>query len=230
MVIGGWQKNSFIDYPGKISCVLFLQGCNFECPYCFNPDLVKKNPKEIINEDHVYDFLAKRKGLLDGVVISGGEPTLHEELFPFCEKIRQMGFSIKLDTNGSRPHVIKKLIHEGMIDYIAMDIKTDPANYPPLIQKNSNPDHILSSIRIIMESPLDYEFRTTCIKPLINDTILERISIQIKDATLYALQQFQQTKVLHPAFFTDKDRRFTDDELFHLKDIAKLWVKQCIVR
>jgi pyruvate formate lyase activating enzyme len=230
MVIGGWQKNSFIDYPGKISCVLFLQGCNLACPYCFNPDLVKKHPKKIIGEDQIYDFLAKRKGLLDGVVISGGEPTLHEGLFLLCEKIRQMGFSIKLDTNGSRPHVIKKLIHEGMIDYIAMDIKTDPANYPPLILKNCNPDHILSSIRIIMASSLDYEFRTTCVKPLINDNILERISIQIKGAMLYALQQVQQTKVLQPAFFKEKDRRFAEDELFHLSDIAKRWVKRCIVR
>ena len=230
MVIAGLQNLSLVDYPGCLASTVFLQGCNFKCPYCFNPDLVKKNPKKNIDINHIFSFLEKRKGLLDGVVISGGEPTLHEELFPLCEKIREMGFFIKLDTNGSRPHVIKKLIQEGMIDYIAMDIKTDPAKYSPLIQKNSNPGQILSSIRIIMASSLDYEFRTTCIKPLINDSILERISMQIKDATLYALQQFQQTKVLHPAFFTGKERRFTDDELFHLKAIAKRWVKECIVR
>jgi pyruvate formate lyase activating enzyme len=230
MVIGGWQKNSFIDYPEKISCVLFLQGCNFACPYCFNPDLVKKHPKKIIELDHVYDFLEKRKGLLDGVVISGGEPTLHKGLFSLCERIHEMGFSIKLDTNGSRPHVIKKLIRKGMIDYIAMDIKTDPAKYPPIIQENNHPEHILSSIRIIMASSLDYEFRTTCIKPLIDDNIMERISIQIKGAMRYALQQFQPAKVLHPAFFMETDRRFADAELFQLRDIAKRWVKECIVR
>ena len=230
MVIGGWQKNSFIDYPEKISCVLFLSGCNFDCPYCFNPDLVKNNPKNVIDLNHVFNFLETRKGLLNGVVISGGEPTLHEELFLLCEKIRQMGFSIKLDTNGSQPHVIKRLIHEGMLDYIAMDIKTDPVMYPSFIQKNCNPDHILSSINIIMESSLDYEFRTTCIKPLVDAKILERISVRIKGAMLYALQQFQHTEVLHPEFFTEKERRFTDDELLHLKDIAKIWVKRCIVR
>ncbi|UCD90660.1 MAG: anaerobic ribonucleoside-triphosphate reductase activating protein [Desulfobacterales bacterium] len=230
MVIGGWQKNSFIDYPGKISCVLFLSGCNFDCPYCFNPDLVKNSPKNVIDLNRVYDFLKNRKGLLDGVVISGGEPTLHEELFLLCEKIRQMGFSIKLDTNGSRPHVIKKLIRKGMVDYIAMDIKTDPVKYPFFIQKNSNPDHILSSINIIMESSLDYEFRTTCIKPLVDAKIIDCISRRIKGATLYALQQFQHTKVLHPEFFAENERRYTDTELFHLKDIAKVWVKKCIVR
>ena len=134
MIIGGWQKNSFIDYPEKISCVLFVSGCNFDCPYCFNPDLVRNNPKNILDLTRIYDFLENRKGLLDGVVISGGEPTLHNELFLLCKNIHQMGYPIKLDTNGSRPQVIKKLIDAGMIDYIAMDIKTDPFNYSPLIQ------------------------------------------------------------------------------------------------
>jgi len=230
MVIGGWQKNSFVDYPGKISCVLFLSGCNFDCPYCFNPDLAKNKPKNILDFDHVYDFLATRKGLLDGVVISGGEPTLHEELFLLCEKIHQMGYPIKLDTNGSRPHIIKRLIDEGMIDYIAMDIKTDPDNYDPIIQKNCRPKHILSSIKIIMESSLDYEFRTTCIKPLVNAKVLENIVMHIKDAMLYVLQQFQHKDVLHPEFFLGKERLYTDEELLHLKHIADLRVKKCVVR
>ena len=230
MIIGGWQKNSFIDYPEKISCVLFLSGCNFECPYCFNPDLVKNKPKNILDLTRVYDFLENRKGLLDGVVISGGEPTLHKELFLLCKKIHQMGYPVKLDTNGSRPRVIKRLIDEGMIDYIAMDIKTDPVNYSPLIQKHCNPEHILSSINIIMESSLPYEFRTTCIKPLINKIILERISVLIKGAMLYVLQQFQHKDVLHPEFFLEQERLFTDDELLHLKRIAELRVKKCIVR
>ena len=230
MIIGGWQKNSFIDYPGKISCVLFLSGCNFDCPYCYNPDLVKNKPKNILDLTRVYDFLENRKGLLDGVVISGGEPTLHKELFPLCQNIHQMGYAIKLATNGSRPQVIKRLIDEGMIDYIAMDIKTDPVHYTPLIQKNCNPNRIFSSINIIMESSLPYEFRTTCVKPLISEIILERIAVHIKGAMLYALQQFQHKDVLHPEFFLEKERLFTDDELLYLKRIADRWLKKCIVR
>ena len=230
MIIGGWQKNSFIDYPGKISCVLFTSGCNFECPYCHNPDLVKSKPKNVLYLKCVYDFLEARKGLLDGVVISGGEPTLHEELFLLCKRIHQMGYPVKLDTNGSRPNVIKKLIDEDMIDYIAMDIKTDPYEYSPLIQKECNPDHILSSIKIIMESSLTYEFRTTCVKPLVNTDIIEKISLCIKGATLYVLQQFQKNHVLNPEFFSEKERQYSHDELLNFKSKAQLWVKKCIVR
>jgi pyruvate formate lyase activating enzyme len=230
MIIGGWQKNSFIDYPGKISCVLFTSGCNFECPYCHNPDLVRNKPTNVLNLNDVYDFLEARKGLLDGVVITGGEPTLHEELFPLCKKIHQMGYPIKLDTNGSRPDVIKKLIDEGMIDYVAMDIKTDPYEYAPIIQKECNPDHILSSIKIIMESPLTYEFRTTCVKPLVDTNVVEKISLSINGAMLYVLQQFQDNKVLNPEFFREKERRYRYDELLNFKSIAQLRVKRCVVR
>ena len=135
MRLAGLQKNSLIDYPGKASCVLFLFGCNFDCPYCHNPDLVRGGLSchASLDEKTVYEFLERRKGLLDGVVISGGEPTLDKDLVFLCEKIKQIGYPLKLDTNGSQPQVIKRLIQEGLIDYIAMDIKTDPLHYSPLI-------------------------------------------------------------------------------------------------
>ncbi|MBW1821111.1 MAG: anaerobic ribonucleoside-triphosphate reductase activating protein, partial [Deltaproteobacteria bacterium] len=154
MVFGGLQKNSFIDYPGKISCVLFTSGCNFDCPYCHNPELVNGCAKysPFSTENGVYDFLYSRKAFLDGVVISGGEPTLQKDLVSICEKVKNMGYPVKLDTNGSRPLVIKQLLDNGLVDYIAMDIKTDPFNYSPLIKKDFKPDSIISSIRIIMES------------------------------------------------------------------------------
>lgn len=234
MVIGGLQKSSFIDYPGKIACVLFLSGCNFNCPYCHNPELARGSLVSVFSkEKNLYDFLERRKGILDGVVISGGEPTLQEDLFPLCKKIKQMGYSVKLDTNGSRPQVVQRLIDEGLIDYVAMDIKTDPIFYSPLIQKDCDSDQIVSSIKIIMESTIAYEFKTTCVKPIVDATVIESISRLIKGAMLYVLQRFHGTKVLHPEFFQKNSFIYfvySNDELMHLKSLAEPWVKRCIIR
>lgn len=230
MIIGGLQKTSLIDYPGKVSCVIFFSGCNFDCPYCYNPDLVKGRSSMAMTTNAVYDFLLRRKGFLDGVVLSGGEPTIQNELFSFCETIRQMGYPIKLDTNGSRPQVIHRLIDERLIDYIAMDIKTDPFNYSPIIQKDCNPEHILSSIRIIMDSMIPHEFRTTCVKPLVDAGVILRVSQHIKGSMLYALQRFQNVGVLHPEYFEKYDHHDEDGFISSLKAIAEPWVKQCIVR
>ncbi|MFH2218771.1 MAG: anaerobic ribonucleoside-triphosphate reductase activating protein [Pseudomonadota bacterium] len=230
MAIGGLQKNSFIDYPGKICCVIFLTGCNFECPYCHNPELAKDCLPKSVGAGAVYDFLEARKGLLDGVVISGGEPTLFSGLFSLCEKIKSMGYPVKLDTNGSRPRILKRLIDEKLIDYIAMDIKTDPFNYTPLIQNNCKTEHILSSIHVIMQSGIPYEFRTTCVKPLVNENVIERIAGIVNGSTLYVLQQFQFTGVHHPEYFRDRGLLFADDELALLKSIAEPWVENCTIR
>ena len=232
MMFGGLQKNSLIDFPGKVSCVLFLAGCNFDCPYCHNPDLAKDglSSPPFLDEIGVYDFLERRKGLLDGVVISGGEPTLENDLFPLCEKIKRMGYPIKLDTNGSRPRVIRQLIDGDLIDYIAMDIKTDPFQYSRFITKECNPDHILTSIKIIMESSLAYEFRTTCIKPLVDENVVERIAQRIKGSMLYALQQFKNLGVLQPEFFEHNNCKYNHNELMHLKSVAEPWVQKCIIR
>ena len=232
MVFGGLQKNSLINFPGKVSCVLFLSGCNFNCPYCHNPDLAKGKPATSppLDEAWICDFLDSHRGFLDGVVISGGEPTLQEDLPALCKKIKQMGYPIKLDTNGSRPKAIESLIDSGLVDYIAMDIKTDPFHYSPFIVKDCNPDHILTSIRLIMDSSLDYEFRTTCVKPIVDEKGIENIATLIDGANSYVLQRFRPRSVLHPEFFQKTGGDYDEEDLLALKSIADSWVKECTIR
>ncbi|MFH0996531.1 MAG: anaerobic ribonucleoside-triphosphate reductase activating protein [Pseudomonadota bacterium] len=230
MVFGGIQKNTLIDYPGKVGCVLFFSGCNFHCPYCHNPELARGMALEQWPEQAAFDFLETRKGFLEGVVISGGEPCLHPDLIRVCRTIRQMGYPIKLDTNGSRPDVLEKLISGGLVDYVAMDIKTVPELYPQYIQKDSNADAITSSIRLIKTSGLSHEFRTTCIRPLIDPQIVERICGLIQGADLYVLQQFRLSHVLDPDFFKENDYRITENDLQAYRTIAEKWVASCMIR
>ena len=233
MILGGLQKNSLIDYPGKLSCVLFLSGCNFNCPYCHNPQLLNGgfSKTTCLDEKTFYEFLQSHKGFIDGVVISGGEPTIHEEIAVLCKKIKMIGYPIKLDTNGSRPKAIKLIIDEGLVDYIAMDIKTDPLSYPPAIVKNYDPSQTLASIETIMGSGIPYEFRTTCIKPIVDGQSIKNIARTIRGSNLYALQRFRDdNKVLSPAFFAKTGAGHSKKELRKLKAIAEPWVKKCIVR
>ena len=233
MIIGGIQKNSLIDYPGKLSCVLFLSGCNFKYPYCHNPQLVKTDSaySDYLDEKAVYEFLESRKGLIDGVVISGGEPTLQKGLVLLCKKIKQIGYLVKLDTNGSRPTAIKLLIDEGLVDYVAMDIKSDPLRYPLFIAKDYDPSEILSSIQTIIDSRTPYEFRTTCIKPIVDIISIKNIAKTIKGADLYVLQQFNRAdKIFNPQFLKKTGAIYNKEELRQLKTIAGKWVKKCVVR
>ena len=232
MHIGGLLKSSMIDYPGKLSCGIFLSGCNFDCPYCHNPELAKGCSRRAAEFDanSIYRFIETRIGFLDGVVISGGEPTLQEDLFDLCRQIKKMGYSVKLDTNGSRPRVLERLIAEGLVDYIAMDLKTDPVKYATYIQSNCNEKAIFSSTKIIMDSDIAYEFRTTCVKPIVTAQVIESISRLINGASLYALQRFHKSEMLHPEFFKETNYEYSDEEFEQLKAVAEPWVKQCILR
>ena len=232
MDIGGLQKSSLIDYPGKVSCVLFLSGCNFDCPYCHNPDLARgcAHCPASLQNGGLFSFLEKRRHFLDGVVISGGEPTLQGDLIPLCRRIKEMGYPVKLDTNGSRPKVLASLLEEGLVDYLAMDIKTDPFCYAPTIRKHFDPSALLTSIRLIMEQAPDYEFRTTCVSPLVDEGVVETIARLICGADLYALQHFQGRCVLHPEYFQESHRRIDDETLERFRDIAAPYVRRCIVR
>ncbi len=233
MNIGGFQKTSLIDYPGKISCILFLSGCNFDCPYCHNPDLVRGNKtKPAIDEQQLNSFLSKRKGLIDGVVITGGEPTIQPDLADLCRKIKTMGFAVKLDSNGSRPAVLKQLIADQLIDFIAMDIKTDPKRYSPLICRSCDPVDITESVHIILSSQLPHEFRTTCVKPLIDEEAITSMATLINGADQHALQKVQHEKVnvLHPEFFENYDWYIDDSTLEHYRSVIAAHVGACVIR
>lgn len=175
MIIGGWQKLSLIDYPRKLATVIFTQGCNFRCPYCHNPELLgcRKNTQPIPAET-MFDYLAKRTGLLEGVVITGGEPTLQADLTDFIGQIKDFGYSVKLDTNGSRPQVVLNLLRNNLLDYIAMDIKAPLEKYKQVAGCSVDTESIKRSINIIANSGVDFQFRTTLARPFLdfNDAVV----------------------------------------------------------
>ncbi|MCF8110201.1 MAG: anaerobic ribonucleoside-triphosphate reductase activating protein [Desulfobacteraceae bacterium] len=231
MHIGGLQKYSLIDYPGLVSSVVFTAGCNFHCPYCHNPELASpgKNTAKLQCEE-VCAFLSKRKNFLDGVVISGGEPTLQPELAEFCKKIKSLGLCLKIDTNGSRPDVIKKIIDRGLADYIAMDIKTDPEAYAPQITDKAIAPAIRETADIILSSGLSHEFRTTCVKPFTCGATIKVIAELIRGADLHAIQHPRTDSVLSCEFFEQEQRFHTEEELRGFRSILAKTVKQAIIR
>jgi len=232
MLFGGIQKSSLIDYPGKLSCVIFLSGCNFDCHYCHNPSLARgcTERRDLMEHDNLYRFLDQRRGFLDGVVISGGEPTLQKNLYKLCENIKKLGYSVKLDTNGSRPEDLKRLLEHGLVDYVAMDIKTEPEKYRHLISGDFNTDDLLTSIVTIMNSSPEYEFRTTCARGFVDERVIENIARLIKGADFYALQSVSHTEILHPEFFNGEESGLDLTAMERLKSIAEPWVKACAIR
>lgn len=200
MHIGGIQKFSLLDYPDKISAIVFTQGCNFRCGYCHNPELlvIKEKP----DNSGFFEFLKNRKGKLDGVVITGGEPCLQADLHDFIKQIRKMGFCVKLDTNGSMPDALKQVIFD--VDYVAMDIKAPVEKYGEITKVNVNLDKIKESIKLIMESGVDYEFRTTVIKSQLNLKDFENIGKLIKGAKRYYLQKFIPSKIFDKSLQDEK--------------------------
>lgn len=229
MKIGGLQRVSLIDYPGMISAVIFLEGCNFKCPYCHNPELVDPSLfRACIKENDVMEFLETRKGKLDAVTITGGEPTIQPNLISFIKQIRKMGFAIKLDTNGSHPHMIKNLINEKMLDFIAMDVKAPLDKYRDIIKTQVNTDFIQQSIKLILGANVPYEFRTTIVpSQLAEDDILE-IAKLISGAAKYVLQKFVPTKTLDSRFL--KEKSFSDEELQKIKNKIEQQIQFVIIR
>lgn len=229
MLICGFQKFSLLDYPGKISAIIFTGGCNFRCPYCHNPELVHlKNFKEVISEKDFFDFLKSRQGQLDAVVITGGEPTLQKDLADFIKKIKKLGFLVKLDTNGSRPEMLEKIFRQNLADYVAMDVKAPFEKYKNIAGSAVNTGDIKKSIKLIINWNKEYEFRTTIVKSLLSADDILQIGKEIMGAKKYVLQKFIASKTLDPKYLSAT--AYSDAEFKKMRKAAKKYVKKCEIR
>ena len=225
MKISGFQKLTLLDFPGKVACIIFTQGCNFKCPYCQNSGLIGHENDYLFEEDEIISYLKKRKGVLDGIVISGGEPTVQKDLALFMRRVKELGYLIKLDTNGSNPNLIKKLLDEELVDYVAMDIKNVIEDYSSVTGIKVNEDNIKKSIKILKKSNIDHEFRTTIIKNIHDIDKINKICSYVKDEKMF-LQNFEQSENV-----LDKDlESFTNEELINIQNKIKERYPNVIVR
>lgn len=191
MNIQGLQKMTLLDFPGKVACTVFLAGCDFRCPFCHNADLLTTDAPTIMDDGELLSFLQKRQGLLDGVAFTGGEPLLRRELPELMKKIRELGFAVKLDTNGNHPDALRKVLEQGLVDYVAMDVKNSPERYAETIGLPSfDTAKVSESIAILRDTAPDYEFRTTVVDELHDEMSFTQIGQWIRGAKQYFLQSF----------------------------------------
>ncbi len=226
--IGGVQKLSLVDYPGHVAAALFLAGCNMRCGYCHNPELVL--PERLapsIPVEEVMIFLESRVGRLDGVVISGGEPTIHDELPELCRIIKQLGFDVKLDTNGTRPEMVRTMIDEGLIDFVAMDVKGPLEKYVEIAARPIDLEAIVDSVRLMIDSGIGHEFRTTIVREQLEVADFEKIGELVKGAKRFALQHFRTGTTISPKFA--EFHTFSDDEFAAAKKIMERYVDECVI-
>jgi len=229
--IKGLQKTSLLDYPDRLSCVVFVGGCNFRCPFCHNSELVL-NPDNIpnISEDEVLAFLKSRKDWVEGVVITGGEPTIHRDLPAFIEKVKALRFAVKLDTNGTNNVMLRQLIKAKLLDYIAMDIKATPAKYAEAagVAANAGLIDIRESVQDIMNSGVKYEFRTTVIPKLHSEADILELGQWLKGAERYALQQFRPITPIDSGYKFES--RYPQERLERFADKLAPLIKRVEVR
>ncbi len=236
MKIGGLQKLTLIDFPGHLAATVFLMGCNFRCPFCYSaelvlPERVKNQPT--ISQKEFFSFLKQRKGLLEGVVICGGEPTINKNLPVFVKKIKKLGYLIKLDTNGSNPKILKHLIGKKLIDYVAMDIKAPKEKYTQIIgtsgvRKTNVLKKVEKSINILKESGIEYEFRTTVVPGLLGKKDILKIAHWIKPAKKYYLQNFKGEKTIDLGF--ENLRPYSREYLLEIQQAISPFFDTCQVR
>ncbi|MBE5062509.1 anaerobic ribonucleoside-triphosphate reductase activating protein [Lachnospiraceae bacterium DSM 108991] len=227
MVICGIQKLTLLDYPGKVACTIFTGGCNFRCPFCHNADLVTGKPEVTVTGEEIFRFLRKRQGLLDGVCISGGEPLLQPDLEDFIRGVRSLGYSVKLDTNGSMPDKLESLAEKGLLDYVAMDLKNAPEHYGRTIGAETyDVGNVDRSIRFLMGGEIPYEFRTTVVREFHQKADFEEMGRWIEGADQYFLQQFMDSgHVIAPGLHA-----YDEKILFQALEIVKKYVKTAQIR
>lgn len=230
MVIGGLQKVSLIDYPGRVAATVFTSGCNFSCPFCHNPELVDSRQisrQPFFPQTEFFDFLKSRQGLIDGVCITGGEPAVHKDLPEFVKKIKDMGFLVKLDTNGTRPEVLQELLKDKTVDYLAMDIKGPLENYSKITGTEVDLEKINQSTLLSRKFP-DYEFRTTVVPGLHKKNDFLNIARWLDGSKKYFLQQFRPKNTLMPDF--EKVKPYADSKLLEYCQMIKPFFDVCEVR
>lgn len=214
MTIEGLQKLTLLDFPGKTACTVFLGGCNFRCPFCHNFDLAARPSAPLMGEEEFFAFLEQRKGLIDGVAITGGEPLMRRELPDFIRKIKALGYPVKLDTNGSFPDRLRALVEEGLIDYVAMDVKNAPARYGETVGfQKLGLGPIEKSVEFLKSGAVDYEFRTTVVKELHRSEDMVAIAEWLQGAKRYFLQQFKQSEQVPDEGLTAPDYQTMQDYL-----------------
>ena len=228
VAIGGIQKLSLVDYPGHVAAALFLSGCNMRCGYCHNPELVL--PERLapsIPVEEAIIFLKSRVGRLDGVVISGGEPTVHEDLPVLCRMIKNLGFDVKLDTNGTHPDMVRGMIEEGTIDFIAMDVKGPLEKYVEIAVRPIDLAAIKDNVRLMVDSGISHEFRTTIVREQLEVADFEKIGELVKGAKRFALQHFRTGTTISPKFAGF--HTFTDEEFRAAQNIMERYVEECVI-
>lgn len=227
MKIHGLQKMTLLDFPGRVACTVFTGFCDMRCPFCHNYELVDGSAPAIMTSDELFSFLSKRKGLLDGVAITGGEPCLNEELPDLLRKIRDMGFQTKLDTNGNHPQMLKRILDEGLIDYAAMDVKNSRAKYAMTIGLSRfDTKNIEESIDLLKHSDIDYEFRTTVVHEFHEDADFEEIGQMISGAKHYFLQCFTDRDTVPFGNLTAP----AQEDLERYAEIVRKYVKDTQIR
>jgi len=202
MLLGGLQKLTLLDFPGHVACTVFTMGCNFRCPFCHNAPLVLTEDTPIYDVEEFFRFLATRKGLLDGVAVTGGEPLLQKDIASFLRRIKDMGFSVKLDTNGAFPKVLKALVEEGLVDYVAMDIKNAPEKYPLTCGTEMDLTAVKESVEFLKGGTVPFEFRTTAVRELHDVEDFRAIGEWIAPSEHYFIQQFRESENLLKQGFT----------------------------
>jgi pyruvate formate lyase activating enzyme len=222
MRINGFEGVSLIDYPGKICSIVYTSPCNFKCPFCHNPSLVKVN-SDVLSEEDILTDIFDRREFIDAVTVTGGEPALQPDLAAFFSKIHGIGLLTKLDTNGYDPEILKKLVEGGLIDYIAMDIKTSPDMYTKAAGLKVDAGKIKKSLNYIMNCGIDYCFRTTAVPGLVTDEDFRAIAHMIEGAPLYVIQQFDNGMTLEPSY--TKIKPYTEKQLDCFAEIMRQFVK-----